>query len=239
MDREEQEFAEGFFKTKKSLTRQLDSVKTPITIVSTTIVVLLLVYFVFHVYHFFTDDKTVISNALIREEVVYTDVLKTADYNFTQILFINDAGNPINLNNPITSNLYVATIDGTIPVYVNLAAANQHVDRDLNGNPTEVSYELPRAYPGEVALDESTTKKYAEQAGIFGYNAITADDVTNLRLKAQEEQLAKLCASGRLENAEAHTVELITNRVQALLGKDVKVTVTFTGDTQSTYTGES
>lgn len=239
MDRNEREIAEGFFQAKHGLGREFQKYKTFITIILTTVVVLLAVWGARSIYNFLTEDKTIISNASIREEVVYTDVLKAADYNFTQILFINDAGNPINFNNPITSNLYVATIDGTIPVYINLASANQHVDRDLGGNPTEVTYELSRAYPGEVALDESTTKKYAEQAGFIGYNAISADDVTNLRLQAQEDQIAKLCASGKLEDAEKHATELITNRVQALLGKDVKVTVKFTGDTQSTYTGEN
>ena len=239
MDRDERDIAEGFFQAKNGIMRKIEKAKTPFTLLVTALVVVLLMWGGRQLYNFIFEDKTVISNASIREEVVTTEVLQPLEYNFTQLLFINDSGNPINLYNPITSNLYVATIDGSIPVLVNLEKAKQTVDRDFEGNPTKVTYEVPHAYPGDVALDESTTKKYVEQAGILDYNKVSADDVTALRLQAQEEQVEKLCGSGLLEKAEKRTTELITNRVQSLVGKEVKVEVKFTGDTQSTYDGEN
>ncbi len=238
MDKDERDIAEGFFQAKHGIMRKIKRYETPIAVIITAIVVVLLIWGGRKLYNFVTEDKTVISNASIREMVMETEILQPCEYNFTQLLFTSDSGNPINLYNPITSNLYVATIDGSIPVLVDLANAKQTVDRDLEGNPTKVTYELPHAYPGAVALDESTTKKYVEQAGILDYNKVSADDVTNLRQQAQEDQVAKLCASGLLERAEKRTTELITNRVQSLVGKDVEVKVTFTGDSQSTYEGQ-
>lgn len=238
MDRDERDIAEGFFQAKRGIASKIEGAKTPFTVVVTAIVVVTLMCAGRQIYNYLTEDHTVISNASIREQVVQTEIIQPLEYNFTQLLFVNDSGNPINLYNPITSNLYVATIDGSIPVLVNFADAKQHVERDLNGCPTKVSYELSRAYPGDVALDETTTKKYVEQGGLLNLNQVSADDVTNLRVQAQQDQLAKLCSSGLLERAEKQTTELITNKVKSLIGNDVEVTVTFVGESQSTYEGE-
>lgn len=238
MDRDERDIAEGFFQAKDGIVSKARKLKTPIAVFITVIVVATLILGGQRIYRWFTEDRTVISNASIREEVVATEVLKASEYRFTQILFLNDAGNPIGLYNPITSKLYVATIDGTIPVYVDLQDAKQTVDRDLEGNPIKVSYELSHSYAGEVSLDETTNVKYVEQNGVLGINSVSPDDVTNLRAKAQEEQIEKLRSSGYLEKAEDTAAQLITSRVQSLLGSDVKVSVSFVGDSESTYIEE-
>lgn len=238
MNKDENDIAEGFFRVKHGLSAELDRIRTPFTVIVTVIVVVLIMYAGRQLYNILIKDHTVISNASIKEQVVTTEILQPLEYNFTQLLFVNDSGNPINLQNPITSNLYVATIDGSIPVLVDLADAKQNVDRDTDGNPTKVSYEIPHAHPGNVALDETTTKKYVEQGGLLNLNQVSADDITALRAQAQQDQLSKLCASGLLERAEEQTTELITNRVRSLVGNDTEVSVKFVGESQSTYTGE-
>ena len=59
-----------------------------------------------------TRNPTTISDDSIREEITPVVKLVTYEYNFTQLLSIDEAGNPLGWENPFTSKRYVATIDG-------------------------------------------------------------------------------------------------------------------------------
>ena len=152
---------------------------------------------------------------------------------------MSDSGNPLNWSNPITSKLYIATIDGSIPILCDLSQVEPEVTRDSEGRPTEVKLSVPYCHVGNVSLDEATVKKYVEQNGVLNINTVTADDVTNLRKQAQEEQVAKLRASGYLETADARVAELLASRVKSLCGADVKVSVAHIGESESTYGAET
>lgn len=207
--------------------------------VLTAIVTAAVIFGGLRIYNWFTADHTVISNDSIREEVRNTELLQPSEYNFTQILYLSDSGNLLNWNNPITSKLYIATIDGSIPILCDLSQVDLEVTRDLEDKPTEVKLSVPYCYAGNVSLDETTVKKYVEQSGALNINTVTPDDTSKLRKQAQEEQVAKLRASGYLETADARVEELLTSRVKSLCGADVKVSVTHTGESESTYGAET
>lgn len=112
-----------------------------------------------NVYLFLTRDQSVISNDSLREEIVPVAELTTYDYNFTQILFLTDAGNPLNINNPITSKRYVATIDGTVPIKLDASKIECQGTFDPLGRLVAVKVVMPHSYIGEVTLLHETAKK--------------------------------------------------------------------------------
>ncbi|WP_321974295.1 DUF4230 domain-containing protein [Paratractidigestivibacter sp.] len=235
MSEEERNSTGRYFATKGVVCRKLTALGMPFVVFITALATAGVIFGGLRFYNWLTADHTVIGNDSIREEVRNTEILQPSEYNFTQILYLSDSGNPFNWNNPITSKLYIATIDGSIPILCDLSQVEPEVTRDLDDKPTEVKLSVPYCYVGEVALDEATVKKYVEQNGALNINPVTADDVTNLRKQAQGEQVAKLRASGYLETADAHVEELLASRVKSLCGANVKVSFTRTGESESTY----
>lgn len=74
-----------------------------------------------------TRDQTVISDDSIREEIKPVTKLLTYEYDFTQVPYIDDAGNPFGFNNPFTTKRYVATIDGKADIGLNVDDENLKV----------------------------------------------------------------------------------------------------------------
>ncbi len=59
-------------------------------------------------------------------------------YDFSQVLYINNAGNPFGFNNPFTTKRYVATIDGKADIGLNVNNENLktevHDEKNESGN---------------------------------------------------------------------------------------------------------
>lgn len=174
-------------------------------------------------YLFFTRVVLTTDNDSIRDEIVPVAKLTTVEYNFTQILFLSDAGNPLNITNPITSKRFVATIDGSIPIQVDVeklyCEGQYNPDQSLRG----LVVHLPHAQAGEVTLYHETAKKYVEDNGFLNLNQVSTDDLNSLYVQAEKEQLAKLESSEVLEQADAQLQSLITAQVQSIHGDDVVV----------------
>lgn len=71
------------------------------------------------IWMYLTRNPTTITDDSIREEITPVVKLVTYEYNFTQLLSIDEAGNPLGWENPFTSKRYVATIDGKADIGIN------------------------------------------------------------------------------------------------------------------------
>lgn len=180
-----------------------------------------------NVYLFLTRDQSVISNDSLREEIVPVAELTTYDYNFTQILFLTDAGNPLNINNPITSKRYVATIDGTVPIKLDASKIECQGTFDPLGRLVAVKVVMPHSYIGEVTLLHETAKKYVEDNGFLNLNQVSTDDINTLYVQAEKEQRQKLEDSGVVDRADQRAQEIISSQIHNTHGEHVNVTFEF------------
>ena len=144
-----------------------------------------------------TRNPTTISDDSIREEITPVVKLVTYEYNFTQLLSIDEAGNPLGWENPFTSKRYVATIDGK---------ADIGIDADKM---------------------KVTLKKYVEDNGFLNWNQVSTDDLNTLLKQAKKEQTKKVKESNMLQESDDRACALIEKQVKALCGDDVNVDVAF------------
>ena len=178
---------------------------------------------VLSVYLFLTKDRTVVSNDSIREEILPVARLTTYEYNFTSVMFLSDAGNPINLHNPITTKRYVATIDGTVPVQLDAESITCEGAFSVDGSLNHVKVYLPHSYIGEVTLFHDSAKKYVEDNGFLNLNQVSTDDLNNLYIQVEDEQAEKLENSGVVQRADGRAQELIQNQIKSIHGDAVGV----------------
>lgn len=174
-------------------------------------------------YFWATRDMTVISDDSIREEIVPVARLTTYDYNFTQILFLSDAGNPLNIDNPITSKRYLATIDGYVPVQIDADRITCKATLDHDGRLVKVRVSMPHSYIGEPNFDHSTAKKYVEDNGVLGINSVTTDDLNTLLKQAEIDQKKKAEESNLVQASDERVEDLIEAQVKSIHGETVKV----------------
>ncbi len=163
-----------------------------------------------------TRDRTVISDDSIREEIIPVAKVTTYEYNFTQVLFLSDAGNPININNPITSKRYVATVDGSIPIQMDAERIECKGETDPAGRLVSVHIKLPHSNVGDVALDPDSLKKYVEDNGFLNLNQVSTDDLNALLSQAKKDQINKLENSDVLEKADERMQSIITAQLQSI-----------------------
>ena len=178
-------------------------------------------------YFWSTRDMTVISDDSIREEIVPVAKVTTYEYNFTQILFLTDSGNPFGVDNPITSKRYLATIDGSIPLQVDASKIICKATLDSADALKKVKVKLPHSYVGTVALDHSTVKKYVEDNGWLGINSVSSDDFKQLLKQAETDQVKKVKDGGYLDRSDERVCSLIEAQLHAIHGKDVDVSFEF------------
>lgn len=171
-----------------------------------------------------TKDHTVVTNDSIREEIVPVARLAVYDYNFTQVLALTDAGNILNWENPITTKRYVATIDGSASIEVDVEQITVTTAYSTSGAVAGVTVHLPHCDIGDIALDHDSLKEYVNDNGFFNINPVTTVDLNELEAKTQAEQRQKLEESDVLQDADMRVQELITAQIQTAHGEDVVVT---------------
>lgn len=186
---------------------------------------LLAVSIIGNVYQWFTKDRTVISDDSIREEIIPVAKLTTYEYNFTQVLYINDTGNPLNITNPLTTKRFVATIDGSIPIQLDGEQIEcQSKLHATNNSLVSVKVRIPHSYIGEMTLDYDSFTKYVEDNGFLNLNHVSVDDYTDLEIQTEKGQKRKLEESDAIERADKRAEELIAAQIHNLHGDDVSVT---------------
>lgn len=178
------------------------------------------------IYIFCPRPKPPITDS-IREELVQVAKVNTYEYNFTEILYLDKANNPLNWHNPITSSRYVATIDGTVNIGTNVENMQVRKTKNPDGTIRTVTITVPHAVAEDPNLDPHTLKKYVEDKGIFDIFKPSTDDYNNMEKVAEEKQLQKIKDSGVLKKADTRLVNLLTTFVQQTCGEDVKVNVLF------------
>ena len=209
------------------LLKSLSSRKCPLLVPIAVAIVLILIAARMVIPLWLNQDRTVISDDSIREEIGPVAKVTTYDYNFTQILFLTDSGNPFGFDNPVTSKRYLATIDGTLPIQVDANKIECKVTLGQNKNLEKVKIKLPHSYAGAVALDHSTVKKYVEDNGWLGINSVSSDDYNQLLKQAETDQVKKVEESGYLQKADERICNLIETQIHSVYDEDVKVSFEF------------
>lgn len=176
---------------------------------------------------FLTRNPTIITDDAIREEVVPIAKLGTYEYNFTELMFLDKANNPIGWKNPITSSRYLATIDGDVLIGVDVEKMTIKTSRNVEGELTSIQITLPHSQAGNPNLYQDTLVKYVEDKGIFDWFKPSTDDLNELLKVAESNQLEKIEASGLLEESDKRVTELLTSFIKSTYGKDILVDVEF------------
>lgn len=178
-----------------------------------------------------TRNPTTISDDSIREEITPVVKLVTYEYNFTQLLSIDEAGNPLGWENPFTSKRYVATIDGKADIGIDADKMKTDIKRvDMNNENSEVKSVkviLPHSEITSFSTDPNTLKKYVEDNGFLNWNQVSTDDLNTLLKQAKKEQTKKVKESNMLQESDDRACALIEKQVKALCGDDVNVDVAF------------
>lgn len=109
---------------------------------------------------FLTRNPTTITDDTIREEVIPIAKLGTYEYNFTELMFLDKANNPIGWKNPITSSRYLATIDGDVLIGVDAenmkiktsrgAEGGAHIDTNHTASPPSRKPESASRHLGQI-----------------------------------------------------------------------------------------
>ena len=176
-------------------------------------------------------NPTTISDDSIREEITPVVKLVTYEYNFTQLLSIDEAGNPFGWENPFTSKRYVATIDGKADIGINADKMKVTIQRahrdDENSEVKSVKVVLPHSEITSFSTDPNTLKKYVEDNGFLNWNQVSTDDLNTLLKQAKKEQTKKVTESSMLQESDDRACALIEKQVKALCGDDVNVNVAF------------
>ncbi|RGU43107.1 DUF4230 domain-containing protein [Collinsella sp. AF16-8] len=183
------------------------------------------------IWMYLTRNPTTITDDSIREEITPVVKLVTYEYNFTQLLSIDEAGNPLGWENPFTSKRYVATIDGKADIGINADKVKTEIKRvDMNDKSSEVKsvkVTLPHSEITSFSTDPNTLKKYVEDNGFLNWNQVSTDDLNGLLKQAKKEQTKKVKESNMLKESDDRARGLIEKQVKALCGDDVDVNVTF------------
>ncbi|RHH73645.1 DUF4230 domain-containing protein [Collinsella sp. AM17-1] len=178
-----------------------------------------------------TRNPTTISDDSIREEITPVVKLVTYEYNFTQLLSIDEAGNPLGWENPFTSKRYVATIDGKADIGIDADKMKVTIVRanmaDKNSEVKSVKVILPHSEIASFSTDPNTLKKYVEDNGFLNWNQVSTDDLNTLLKQAKKEQTKKVKESNMLQESDDRACALIEKQVKALCGDDVNVDVAF------------
>ncbi len=175
----------------------------------------------------FRSDTIVLSDDAIREELLPVAKLTSYEMNFTELMFLDEANNPFDITNPITSKRFVATIDGDVQITTDVSALELEVKRAADRGVDAVRVRLPHAQAENPNLDSSTLKVYIEDKGIFDLYRPTVEDYNKLEKQAEANQVKKIKESDALEKADERIVEILTSFLHQLLGDDVDVKVSF------------
>lgn len=183
------------------------------------------------IWMYLTRNPTTITDDSIREEITPVVKLVTYEYNFTQLLSIDEAGNPLGWENPFTSKRYVATIDGKADIGINADKMKISIVRanrgDENSEVKSVKVTLPHSEITSFSTDPNTLKKYVEDNGFLNWNQVSTDDLNSLLKQAKQEQTKKVTESNMLKESDDRACALIEKQVKALCGDDVNVSVAF------------
>ena len=180
-----------------------------------------------------TNLFTTITQKLIFGGLLAVTAVKlvTYEYNFTQLLSIDEAGNPLGWENPFTSKRYVATIDGKADIGIDADKMKIEIKRvDMNDENSEVKsvkVTLPHSEITSFSTDPNTLKKYVEDNGFLNWNQVSTDDLNGLLKQAKKEQTKKVEESDMLKESDDRASGLIEKQVKALCGDDVDINVTF------------
>lgn len=140
---------------------------------------------------YLTRNPTTITDDSIREEIAPVVKLVTYEYNFMQLLSIDEAGNPLGWENPFTSKRYVATIDGKADIGIDADKMKIEIKRvDMNDENSEVKsvrVTLPHSEITSFSTDPNTLKKYVEDNGFLNWNQVSTDDLNGLLKQAKKE----------------------------------------------------
>lgn len=176
---------------------------------------------------FLTRNPTVITDDAIREEIVPIAKLGTYEYNFTELMYLDKANNPIGWKNPVTSSRYLATIDGDVLIGVDVGKMRIKTTRSLEDEIASISITLPHSQASNPNLYQSTLVKYVEDKGIFDLFKPSTDDLNKLLAVAETNQLEKIEESGLLEESDERVTELLTTFIQNTYGQDIDVRINF------------
>ncbi len=176
---------------------------------------------------FLTRNPTIITDDAIRDEVVPIAKLGTYEYNFTELMYLDKANNPIGWKNPVTSSRYLATIDGDVLIGVDAGRMQIETTRNSDDELKSVEITLPHSQAGNPNLYQDTLVKYVEDKGIFDLFKPSTDDLNELLQVAESNQLEKIKASGLLEESDKRVTDLLTAFVKNTYGRDINVTVSF------------
>ena len=181
------------------------------------------------IWMFLTRNPTTITDDSIREEITPVVKLVTYEYDFTQLLSIDEAGNPLGWENPFTSKL--ATIDGKADIGINAEKMKIEIERvdksDENSEVKGVKVVLPHSTITSFSTDPNTLKKYVEDNGFLNWNQVSTDDLNGLLRQAEKDQTKKVMESNMLKESDDRARGLIEKQVKALCGDDVDVNVAF------------
>lgn len=166
----------------------------------------------------------------IRQEILPVLKVSTYEYNFTKVLKYSDSNQLFSLDVPFTDNMYIATIEGTAQIGVDLSEDDEQYfdvqeETDENGQLTGEVVTLPHSEVLEVALHNDTVEVLYSKDRLF--NHVTTDDFNSLLVDAEQQARDEIEDGDTLEKSDERMEELVVKLVHSLVGDDVTVTVNF------------
>lgn len=180
-----------------------------------------------------TPEPDTVETSQIREEIEPVLMAVSYKYNFTEILHHSDAkGIDVPVVKDLLENNYVATIEGTAFIGIDMDANKDVVDFEVGSNAqgelTEVKVTLPKSEVFALQIDESSLVVYEDRGGVIPFvNDITKEDTQELRKKAQEQQTQQVIDNGLLELSDERIREIVTAQIKSAHGDAVEVNVEF------------
>lgn len=178
-----------------------------------------------NVYQFFNKSYRQVTSDSVREEIIPVAKMTTYEYNFTQIMATDDSGNPLNIKNPITGKLFVATVDGTANIGVDAQKIECNPTISNEGALKSVAITLPHSEILSMDVDPTTLKTYADE-GTF--NKASKKDLNDMYVQARKDQEEKVETSGMLDKSDERVKQLLETQIHSLYGSNVKVSIGFT-----------
>lgn len=167
--------------------------------------------------------ETKITSRTIKNTFEHTAELATEEYHFSNADKYQQKDKQLfGLSIPLTGKFFILTYSGTV------TAGIRHFDQakvSLSPAGKKVKIVLPRVEILSTHIDTDSVEVLDETKNIF--NQISVKDVTSFQSKAEKEARKNAKSNGLLQRSEQRAKELVRSQVQALVGEEYEVIVSW------------
>lgn len=171
--------------------------------------------------------KTQMSADTIREELKEISKYSAYEVNYTSILFFSDKNKTkfFSIGIPFTETQYVATIEGTMSIGIDGELVSFSEKKNKDGKIKKVIITIPHSSILFNSTDSSTLKEYEYDKGIG--NPIEPKESNELRIKAEENEKARVLKSDILEKCDERIEYLLKSHFRAVYGEGVNIEIEY------------